>query len=365
MLHVFDRYLLREVIHGWLAVTVVLWLILVSNRLVRFLADAAAGDIPGDVIFKLLGLKMIWYLVHVIPFALALGVVLGLGRLSRDSEMTVMAACGVGPWRIYKPLLGFGVLVAAVLAWMALYISPEVQGMSHRLETAAEQQADLKALGAGRFNELQHGRLTFYAEQLSADKQSMENLFIVFDNRRDVTRPPQVVSAKSAYRKRDPDSADDFLVLVDGHRYEGNPGTADYRIMRFDEYGVRIDLPGIGQITEKRESTPSAELLQSDDPEDLAELQWRLAMPLSVIALLLLAVPLCKSSPRQGRYGRLVVAILLFVIYYNLLGTAKVWVGNGVVPAVIGLWWVPALPVILAMLLLKSEQLRCRLVPRG
>ena len=361
MLSVFDRYLLREVIHGWLAVTVVLWLILVSNRLVRFLADAAAGDIPGDVIFKLLGLKMVWYLVQVIPFALALGVVLGLGRLYRDSEMTVMSACGVGPSRIYKPLLGFGLVVAALLAWLALYISPELQGLSHRLETAAEQQADLKALGAGRFNALQHGQLTFYAERLSADKQSMENLFIVYNRFMKSSRPPQLLSAKSAYRKRDPATADDFLVLVDGYRYEGNPGDADYRIMRFDEYGIRIDLPRTLLITEERESTPSAALLQSNDPEDAAELQWRLAMPLSVIALLVLAVPLCKSTPRQGRYGRLVFAILLFVIYYNLLGMAKVWVGNGAVPAVIGLWWVPALPVMLAMLLLNGERLRCRL----
>ena len=365
MLRVFDRYLLREVIHGWLAVTVVLWLVLVSNRLVRFLGDAAAGKIPGDVIFKLLGLKMVWYLVHVIPFALALGVVLGLGRLYRDNEMTVMSACGVGPWRIYKPLLGFGVLVAAVLAWMALYISPELQGLSHRLETAAEQQADMKMLGAGRFNEIQNGQLTFYAERLSADRQSMENLFIVFNDRRDVTRPPQVLTAKSAYRKHDPATTDDFLVLVDGYRYEGNPGAADYRIMRFEEYGVRIDLPDTGQVREKRASTPTAALLQSNEPKDIAELQWRLAMPLSVIALLLLAVPLCKSSPRQGRYGRLVIAILLFVIYYNLLGTARVWVGNGVLPESIGLWWVPVLPVILAMLLLQGEQLRCRLGLRG
>jgi len=361
MLHVFDRYLLREVIHGWLAVTVVLWLILVSNRLIRFLADAAEGDIPVDVIFTLLGLKMVWYLVHVIPFALALGVVLGLGRLYRDSEMTVMSACGVGPWRIYKPLLGFGVLVAAMLAWLALYVGPQVQGLSYRLEQDAEQQADLKALGAGRFNEIQNGQLTFYAERLSVDKQSMENLFIVFASHKAATQPPQLLTAQSAYRKRDPDSGDDFLVLVNGYRYEGNPGDAEYRIMRFDEYGVRIVLPGTDIVTEKRVSTPTEVLLQSDDPEDTAELQWRLAMPLSVIALLLLAVPLCKSPPRQGRYGRLVIAVLLFVIYYNLLGTAKVWVGNGVLPPVIGLWWVPALPALLAALLLKGEQLRCRI----
>ena len=359
MLRVFDRYLLKEVINGWLAVTLFLWLILVSNRLVRYLGDAVSGDIPGNVIFKLIGLKMVWYLVHVVPFALALGVVLALGRLYRDNEMTVMSACGVGPWRIYKPLLGLGVVLAIILAWLSLYISPEVQGMSFKLENLAKQQADMTLLGAGRFNELQNGRLTFYAERLSADKQKMENLFIVLRSIKEQEKLPQLLTARSAYRKVDAGTGDSFLVLVEGYRYEGKPGEANYRIMKFGEYGVRIDLPGHPEEQERQESIPSAALLGSSDPKDVAELQWRLAMPVSVIVLLLLAVPLCKSSPRQGRYGRLVVAILLFVVYYNLLATAKYWVGEGAGPAAIGLWWVPVLPVLLTIVLLNSEHLRC------
>jgi lipopolysaccharide export system permease protein len=359
MFRVFDRYLLKEVINGWLAVTLFLWLILVSNRLVRYLGDAVSGDIPGNVIFKLIGLKMVWYLVHVVPFALALGVVLALGRLYRDNEMTVMSACGVGPWRIYKPLLGFGIVLALILAWLSLYVSPEVQAMSFKLEKLAKQQADLTILGAGRFNELQKGRLTFYAERLSADKQNMENLFIVLRGKKGEEKLPQLLTAKSAYRKIAAETGDSFLVLVDGYRYEGKPGEANYRIMKFREYGVRIDLPGEPEVQEEQESTPSAALLGSSDPKDVAELQWRLAMPVSVIVLLLLAVPLCKSSPRQGRYGRLVVAILLFVFYYNLLATAKYWVGEGASPAVIGLWWVPVLPALLTIVLLNSERILC------
>ncbi len=365
MLRIFDRYLLKEVIYGWLAVTVILWLILVSNRLIRYLADAAEGDIPGALIFKLLGLKMIWYMIHIVPFALALGVVLGLGRLYRDNEMTVMSACGVGTWRIYKPILGFGLLVAVALVWLALYVSPGVQGISHHLENAAARQADMTALGAGRFNEMQGAKLTFYAERLSADKQTMENLFIAYKRQpRDKSEPQQIVRAKSAYRKQDEDTGDQFLVLVDGVRYEGVPGEAAYRVMQFDEYGVRIDMPQNDVTVTKLAATPTATLLASGDAEGVAEMQWRMAMPLSVISLLLLAVPLCKTSPRKGRYGSLVVAILLFVIYYNLLGTAKVWVGNGSVPPLIGLWWVPALPVVIAAILLGGEGLLCRLRQR-
>jgi lipopolysaccharide export system permease protein len=361
MLRIFDRYLLKEVINGWLAVTIVLWLVLVSNRLVRYLADAAEGDIPGDVIFSLLALKMVWYLVIVVPFALALGVVLGLGRLYRDNEMVVMSACGVGPGRIYRPLLGFGLLVALALAWLALYVSPEVQGMSNRLKASAEQQADLKVLGAGRFNDLQGGKVTFYAERLSDDRKRMENLFITIRNDEQPQRLPQLLTAATAHRIVDERSGDDFLVLEDGYRYEGRPGEADYRIMQFSKYGVRVDLPDAATYVDAREAIPTLRLLHSTDPWDLAELQWRLSMPVSVIALLLVAVPLCRAGPRQGRYGRLVLAILLFVIYYNLLGTAKVWVGKGVVPPHIGLWWVPLLPVLLTVMLYKGRRIACRL----
>lgn len=360
MFRIFDRYLLKEVIYGWLAVTIVLWLVLISNRLVLFLSDAASGDIAASVIFKLLGLKMVWYMVHIVPFALALGVVLGLGRLYRDNEMTVMSACGVGTWRIYKPLLGFGLVVAIALTWLALFVSPEVQGVSNRLTLMAEEQADFTLLGAGRFNEIQDGQLTFYAERLSADKQSMENLFIMV-RRKDETdsKPPQLLTAKSAYRKRDTGSGDNFLVLVDGYRYEGRPGEANYRITKFSEYGVRIELPGSGHIVDKRESTPTADLMKSTNLKDTAELQWRIMMPVSVIVLLLLAVPLSKSSPRQGRYGKLVMSVLLFVIYYNLMGVAEVWLRDGVVPPAIGMWWVALLPVLLTVVLLRSDRLLC------
>jgi lipopolysaccharide export system permease protein len=361
MFQIFDRYLLKEVISGWFAVTAVLTLVLVSNKLVRYLGDAAAGDIPGEVVFRLLGLQMVWYLVLVVPFALALGVMLGLGRLYRDNEMVVLSACGVGPGRIYRPLMTLGVLVAAVLAWLALQVSPEVQGMSNRLRASAKQQADLTVLGAGRFNELHSGRVTFYAERLSDDRNRMENVFVVFRDEDASNGQAQLLTAKSAYRTLDEASGDDFLVLVDGHRYEGNPGAADYRVMQFGSYGVRVELPGDTEVVELREATPTLQLLNSSDPMDIAELQWRLTLPVSVIALLLLAVPLCRTSPRQGRYGRLVLAVLIFIIYYNLLVTVKIWVGRGVIPVGIGLWWVPLIPVLLTIMLLRSERLVCRL----
>jgi len=357
MLRIVDRYLLKEIIHSWLAVTLILWLILVSQRLVRYLADAVAGELPGDVIFLLLGVKTIWYLVYVMPFSLALGVVLGLGRMCRDSEMIVLGACGIGPGRLYQPLLGLGVVTAVMLGWLALYVNPGISEYGYQLEKHAEQRADITSLGAGRFNEIRQGEMTFYAERLSEDKLNMENLFIYVSPKEGGNPMPQVLTAKSAYRMTDEETGDNFLVLVDGYRFEGTPGEAKYRMMEFGQYGVRIELPGIDISTSQRSGRPTSELLASGTREDAIELQWRLSVPVSVLVLIFLAVPLSSHSPRQSRYGQLVIAVLIFVIYFNLLGTAKAWVEQGTVPVMIGIWWVHLLPVILAAALLNRDKL--------
>lgn len=352
---IIDRYLIREVLTGWFAVTVILWLVLVSQRLVRYLADAVEGKLPGDVIFILLGVKTLWYLVYIMPFALALGVVVGLGRLYRDNEMVVLRSCGVGPARLYQPLLGMGLVVAILLGVMSLYVSPSVSAYGNHILKEAELRADLTAMGAGRFNEIKKGRMTFYAEQLSEDKLQMEKLFIYASDRASDDAEPQVLTARSAYRMRDSDTGDDFLVLVDGFSFEGQPGSASYRMMKFERYGVRIETPKVGKQHHKRENKPTSELLGSSDLLDRVELQWRLSVPVSVLVLILLAVPLSRVGPRKGRFGQIMIAVLLFVVYFNLLGTARVWVEQGVINPVIGIWWVPVLPVLLTLLMLKAN----------
>jgi lipopolysaccharide export system permease protein len=354
---IIDRYLIREVLHGWFAVTLILWLVLVSQRMVRYLADAIEGKLPGDVIFILLGVKTIWYFVYIMPFALALGVVVGLGRLYRDNEMVVLRACGMGPARLYQPLLGLGIVVAVLLGCLSLYVSPGISAYGNHVLKQAELRADLTALGAGRFNEIRNGKMTFYAEQLSEDKLRMEKLFIYALDHQVDDAEPQVLTARSAYRMRDEESGSDFLVLVDGFSFEGQPGSAAWRMMKFGRYGVRVKTPKVGEQHRKREDKPTSELLGSSDLLDRVELQWRLSVPVSVMVLILLAVPLSRVGSRKGRFGQLLVAVLLFVVYFNLLGTARVWVEQGAVNPVIGIWWVPMLPVLLTLLLLNANRI--------
>lgn len=199
--------------------------------------------------------------------------------------------------------------------------------------------------------------MTFYAEQLSEDKLRMEKLFIYAFDQKAGDAEPQVLTARSAYRMRDEESGDDFLVLVDGFSFEGQPGSAAWRMMKFGRYGVRVETPKVGEQHRKHEDKPTSELLGSSHLLDQVELQWRLSVPVSVMVLTLLAVPLSRVGPRKGRFGQLLIAVLLFVVYFNLLGTARVWVEQGVVNPVIGIWWVPVLPVLLTLLLLNANRI--------
>ncbi|HEB98387.1 MAG TPA: LPS export ABC transporter permease LptF [Thiotrichales bacterium] len=342
MLPVLDRYLLREITLNWLAITLVLWVIVVTNRLVRYLGEAAAGDIPASVIFTLLGLKSVTYLPTLLPLSLFLGVMLAFGRLYKDSEMVAMVACGVGPARIYRPLLWMAGLVSLLLLALSLGVSPYAAELGYRLRAEAEQRAQVSAVAAGRFQEAADGKVIFYAERISGDGRRLEGVFARSDR-----RPRALISARSAHTRVDPETGDRFLVMEDGYRYQGFPGEEDFRIIHFARHGMRIET-GEARPELKRDAIPTAELLGSRRGVNRAELQWRVSLAVAAFVLVVLAVPLSRTSPRQGRYGRLFVAILVFIVYYNLLGTARVWLERNMLPAFPGLWWVHLLPLGLA-----------------
>ncbi|WJW74914.1 LPS export ABC transporter permease LptF [Thiohalobacter sp. IOR34] len=344
MLRILDRYLLREVMKNWLAVLLVLWAIVLANRFARYLGEAASGDIPAAVIFTLLGLKSVSYLTPLLPLALFLGALLALGRLYRDSEMVAMHACGVGPRELYRPLLGLAAVLAVALLGLSLFVAPRTAELGYQLRAEAERGSDIGTVSAGRFQEAQEGRLIFYAEGVSRDRRFLERLFV-----RDLKGvPPTLLTARRAYPQREQDSGDRFLVMEDGFRYQGMPGDPRFRVIRFQRHGIRIETAAPAPVITKRDAIPSRRLLASADTEDIAELQWRLSLPLAVLVLMVLVLPLSHSTPRQGRYGRLFLAILVFIIYYNLLSTARVWVGRGLLPPLPGLWWVHLLPLLLA-----------------
>jgi lipopolysaccharide export system permease protein len=345
-----DRYVFREVALAWVGVTGVLLLILVSNQLAAVLGQAAERGYPKEVIGGLIGLTTIQNLTVLIPIGLLLGIVLALGRLYHESEMAAMRACGIGTGRLLRPIGLLAALVVAFLAWLSLYGAPQAYGRAQEIRREALRQAQFGALEPGKFHTFAGGNAVFYAE--SADPDG--TLHKVFVQRRSGDRL-EVALAERAKHSVEEGGALHVLVLYDGERYEGTPGQGVMRRVRFAEHGlpVRVADPATGP--QRIEARPTSALLAAGDRESLAELQWRVSLPLMAIVLTLLAVPLSELQPRQGRYGRIGAAILVYFVYSNLVSAAKTWVEKGSLDPAVGLWWTHLIVFAAALYLLYRQ----------
>lgn len=349
---IIQRYLLREIVATFAGVALLLSLIFLSGTFVRILSEAVAGTYPAAVVLQLFALKGVGNLVFILPLAFFLAILLALGRFYRDSEMTVLYACGIGPERIYRSVGALAVVVAALLAFLALYFAPWAEERSYRLLDEAGARSEIEGLAAGRFNQAGgNGGMQVYVESISSDRRELGKVFA----QGEVEGRQQLLTAARAFQRVEADG-ERYLVFNDGYRYEGLPGAPDFRVIEFREHGIRLVEREVVARDRPRHAVSSLDLWRNGSPGELAELQWRIAVPLTTILLALLAVPLSRSSPREGRYGRLFVGILVYIVYNNLLSMAKSSVGKGEVSPWLGLWWVHALVIALLLLILWRQQ---------
>lgn len=352
------RYLIREVYTAILATMIVLLMVFLSNQFVRFMRFAASGMLSSNTIKTLLLLQLPLLAAILLPVSLFLGIILAYGRLYADSEMTVLTACGVGPGRLLATTLGFSLVIMMIVAALSLWINPKVYKYSDHIASGAASNS-VEMVKAKSFNVIGNGRWVFYVEKISADHKHFYHVF--------ASEQPEVssslgdaglciVTAKSAYQKTDAHTGELYMMLVNGYRYQGTPGQNDYEVIKYDEYGLKM--PQSDTWQGDASSMPTAKLWQ-ERQNNLAgaELQWRISLPLSALILTLLALPLSKIKPKQGRYARIFSAVLLYVIYANFLFLAKAWIKNGVLSPILGMWWVHGLMLILAGFLL-GQQLR-------
>jgi len=354
---IIERYLFKELAGTLFAVTAVLFLIFVSSWFARLLGQVAAGSIQADVIFLLLTLKSVDAMMILLPLSFYLAVLLAFGRLYKDSEMTAMLACGVSIKRITKLVFWMGLVFALLVAVVSLYLGPWAKAERYQLQDKMSSTSGLEAIAAGQFRELGDSNVVFYAERLSDDGKDMENIFIqalrqgtlnlvVADRGRQISGP----------------RGGRYLLLQDGHRYEGEPGQADFRIIKFREHQVLLQEPKAVFQVDITSALSTQKLWQSNKAHEIAELQWRISMPVSALLLALLAVFLSRTNPRQGRYAKFFLGILIYVIYSNLLGVAKTWVERGTVEPLIGVWWVHLLLLIAVILLMIQHSGGLRVV---
>ena len=346
-----QRYVLREVVQTWLAVTGVLVAILVSNQLSRVLGQAAENQYGRGVVFDLIALGALMNLSVIVPVGLLLAMVLTLGRMYHDSEMAALQACGFGPSRLLAPLFCFSALIAAGLGWLVFVQVPRADGLVQLLRQSAIKEAQFGQLDAGRFRAFSGGDAVFYAEHVDQDGV-LHNVFV----QREVQQGRiEVALADTATYSKGNASGMHLVTLFNGRRYEGVPGQDDFRVIEFREHGIPIATPEDLRGPMDPDTKPTGELLGSSDPSDIAQLQFRASTPIMALVLTLIAVPLSKLRPRQGRYARLAFAIVLYFVYSMLLSGSKIWLEKNELSPAIGVWWVHIAALGLGVYLLMRD----------
>lgn len=337
-----DRYLVGEVLRPFLATCLLFVLLFGGYSSAKFLADAVAGLLPMDIVWQLIGLKVVIALEVLLPIALYLAVVIGLGRLHTDAEMTALAACGYGEDRAAWTALRLALLVAAVVAGFSVQLRPWAYRQSYAIEHRAKAQFDINKLEARRFHAGEN--YVVFAEEVDRPGRRLHEVFFSQDLENHKT---QVIYARSLTQAKPDQNGNTPLIFTDGYAYElGFKSQADVTL-RFQHLTLNLD-GSVEPSGYRSKAIATGQLWHSEDPKDIAELQWRLSRPGSTIFLTLLAIPLSRTAPRTGRYGRTILAVVMFAVYYNLAGLAKTWVKEGVVGAVPGVWWPDALLLVLA-----------------
>lgn len=351
MKSILDRYIFREVAITWLGVTMVLLLILLTQQFAKVLGDVAKGRLPKNAAFDVIGLSAAQYLTIVVPISLFLAIMLALGRLYRDSEMPAMMACRVGLGGIYRPLLWLIVPLSLGVAWLSIEGAPQALMAIDRVGAEARREADLASIEPGKFTVLGPDQAVVYGERVTPDGL-MEKVFI---QRLIGDGVVEVVIAELGEMVESDDPNVRMLVLHNGRRYEGVPGTLQFRVVEFVEHGIPYRLPSLQPPDPRPRAMKFLDLMRSSELEHVAEFQWRIGIPLSTVILAFLAVPLSRTQPRSGRYGRIAIGLLVFIIYLNMLSAAKAWVEQAAISPALGIWWVHGVMLLFTLGLLGVQ----------
>ncbi len=344
-----DRYVLREFVQSVVATTVVLLFVALGVVIADLLAEIAAGKVPVSLMLSQLGLRVLRWLPMVLPLGIFLGLLLSIGRFYRDSEMAVLASVGRGPRALLRPMLLVAVPASALVAFSSLWAGPWAQHTARAMIADANRSLLIAGLEAGRFRELPGGQGMLYVAELSPDGSRMKNVFVQSDKKDKM----DLITAKEGLLFVD--AGQRYLRLSDGMRVEGVPGQQDYRVIRFERNEIKLPVDAAANTEQDSASATTANLLGNPRSDSRAELNWRIATPIAVLLLALMAIPLARAEPRQPRYGLLMLALAIYVNYMALMLVGRGWLAMGKLSAWFGLWWLHIPMLVLALWLMRRD----------
>lgn len=320
--------------------------IFVSEKFVRILSSASEGGIPGKLVMSFLALKLPQLASLILPLSVFLGIILAYSRIYADSEMTVFRACGVSEWYVTRVTLVSSFVMAIFAGVLTLYLAPWASEQEYQLKEKAEADAGLSSLRAGRFQQTENGKAVVFIHDINQGGAELKRVFVAQlpelsqeQVLKSENKKSQIVYAQKGTVVENI-SGEQKLILTDGKRYEVQNKSKELTYTEFDGYEVQIQEQAIEHKRRKLKAVSSHELAVMDNNESRAEFQWRIAIPLSIPILTLLAVPLSVVNPRQGKFAKLVPALGLYLGYFILLNAAKFALADGKIPQSLGLWWI-------------------------
>lgn len=335
---IFERAARREFAQSAAGISVALLAILTSTQLIRLLKDAAGGKIAPEAVASLLGFAALNFLPILLSLTLFVSVLLSLSRAYRDSEMVVWFSCGQPLTAWIRPVLRFAVPIVLAIAALSGFLSPWANYSTASYKQQLSARSDVSQVSPGAFRESAAGTKVFFVEALADDASQVGNVFVASM----LEGKLGVVMSHSGHQQY-AENGDRFMVLENGRRYEVEPGVPAFKVMEFERYWVRTE-DGRAAPTERMPNRmPLDELLADDSNQARGELLWRIGVPLSALILALLAIPLSYVNPRAGRSANMLIAILIYVLYSNMMSVSQAWVAQGKLSFWIGVWGVHAL----------------------
>jgi len=345
---IITRYIIREITTPFLIGSTLLLVIYAGYTTSAFLADAASNVLQPGIIAYLIFLNTIPGLGVILPTALYFSVVFGLGRLYRDSEMVSMMAAGISELRVLVTVFYLALVVALITGFVSTVARPWAFHMSYLLEARAMAELDIEKLQAGRFIDLKHSNYILYAGEIDRVNKRLRDVYLRTDHDEGVTR---VILAETLYLPVTEKSVARPVEFENGYAYLLDRRGHKDSILHFGMLRLHLE-GGVLPVGHKRKAEKTFDLAESGKPAEIAEFQWRLAIPLTTIILALLGVPLSRMLPQQGRYSRIILAIVVYALLFNLSGVARTWVEQDRVAAIPGIWWVHVLSAILLIILI-------------
>jgi lipopolysaccharide export system permease protein len=341
---IFRRTLLREFATTAAGVFVVLVAITLTTQFIRYLGQAASGTLAVDAVAAMLSFSALGYFPVLLTLTLFISVLMTLTRSYRDSEMVVWFSSGVSLYAWIRPVLAFAVPLVLTVGLLSLLLSPWSVRLAEEYRVQLNSRDELAGVAPGVFRESRHAERVFFVEQMEGEANLVGNVFV-----RSLQHQREgVMVARRGYQEVAP-NGDRFLVLLDGSRYEGTPGSPEFRITHFERYAVRIEAYEAQRGLPSVKSLDTYDLLRLQTPPARGELTWRIGLPISALILSLLAIPLSFVNPRGGRSLNLILALLIYLVYSNCMSMIQAWVVQGRIGAFAGILGVHS-----AMLLLLA-----------